>query len=167
MTNQNWNDDELENYRRLVKTGNGKDPEGIHGLAYTAVCEMYSSRVEREKNEKFRKVITEAMLEVFDGMCFIEEKLGVSLKEMSDKYYKEKMERARKETNAICEVLYAMRREYVDMTTAHGPMGDHVGTCRTIKVEALEDFIGRMCKAIGLEWKDVVSYAEEANGKAQ
>ena len=167
MTNPNWNDDELENYRRLVKTGNGKDPEGIDGLAYTAVCEMYSSRVEREKNEKFRKVITDAMLEVFDGMRFIEEKLGVSLREMSDKYFKEKMERARKETNAICEVLYAMRREYVDMTTAHGPMGDHVGTCRTIKVEALEDFIGRMCKAIGLEWKDVVSYAEEANGKAQ
>jgi DNA-binding Lrp family transcriptional regulator len=166
VNNPNWNDDEIENYRRLIKTGNGKDPEGIHGLAYTAVCEMRSSRVEREKNEKFRKVITEAMLEVFDGMCFIEEKLGVSLREMSDKYFKDKMERARKQTNAICEVLYAMRREYVDMTTAHGPMGDHVGTCRTIKVEALEDFIGRMCKAIGLEWKDVVSYAEEANAKA-
>ena len=167
MTNQNWNDDELNNYRRLVKTGNGKDPEGIEGLAYTAVCEIYSSRVEREKKEKFCKVITDAMLEVFDGMRFIEEKLGVNLREMSEKYFEEKMERARKETIAICEVLYAMRREYVDMTTAHGPMGDHVGTCRTIKVEALEDFIGRMCKAIGLEWEDVVSYAEEAYGKAQ
>ena len=165
MTNPNWNDDELENYRRLVKTGNGKDPEGIDGLAYTAVCEMYSRRVEREKNEKFCKVVTDAMLEVFNGMRFIEEKLGVSLREMSDEYFKEKMERARNETNAICKVLYAMRREYVDVTAAHGPMGDHVGTCRTIKVEALEDFIGRICEAIGIDWKDVVSYAEDPDGK--
>lgn len=167
MTNPNWNDDELKNYCRLVKTGNGKDPECVEGLAYTVVCEVHNNRMYKEETERFKKGIIEALCEMSEGICFLEDKLGINIREMANKHFSERLEKARRETYAICKVLYAMRREYVDMTTAHGPMGDHVGTCRTIKVEALEDFIGRICKAIGLEWKDVVSYAEEANGKAQ
>lgn len=167
MKNPKWNENESVTYDRLANTGNGKDREGIEGLAYTAVCEMHASRLEHERAEKFKEGIIEALCEMSEGICFLEDKLGISIREMANKHFSERLEKARRETYAICKVLYAMRREYVDMTTAHGPMGDHVGTCGTIKVDALEDFIGRMCKAIGLEWKDVVSYAEEANGKAQ
>ena len=166
MTNPRWNEEELKCYERLAKTGNGKDPEGIDGLAYTAVNEMYLSRIDRENKEKFCEEVTEAIDMMAAGICRLEDRLGFRIREMADRRFANEFKKMRNDTEKICAVLYAMRREYVDMTTAHGPIGDHVGTCRTIKVEALEDFIGRMCKAIGLEWKDVVSYAEDANAKA-
>ena len=166
MTYPRWNEEELKCYERLAKTGNGKDPEGIEGLAYTAVNEMYLSRIDRENKEKFREEVTDAIDMMATGICMLEDRLGFSIRKMADRRFAKEFSSMRKDTEKICAVLYAMRREYVEMTTAHGPMGDHVGTCKTIKVEALEDFIDRMCGAIGLEWKDVVSYAEDANAKA-
>ena len=163
MVNDKWNECERKCYERLSKTGNGKDPEGIDGLAYTAVCEMYMNRIDRERNDKFRDGIMYAIGEMSEGICILEDRLGFSIGDLARDHFADRFNKLRKETKAICEVLYAMRREYVDMTTARGPIGDNVGTCRTIKVNALEDFIGRICKAIGLEWKDVVSYAEECH----
>jgi len=166
MTNPRWNEEERKCYERLAKTGNGKDPEGIEGLAYTAVNESYLSRIDRENKEKFCEEVTEAIDMMATGICRLEDSLGFSIRKMADRRFAKEFNSIRKDTEKICAVLYAMRREYVEMTTAHGPMGDHVGTCKTIKVEELEDFINRMCKAIGLKWKDVVSYAEDANAKA-
>lgn len=166
MTNPRWNEEERKCYERLAKTGNGKDPEGIEGLAYTAVNESYLSRIGRENREKFCEQVTEAIEMMATGICRLEDRLGLRIREMADRRFSKEFNSMRKDTEKICAVLYDMRREYVDMTTAHGPMGDHVGTCKTIKVEALEDFIDRMCKAIGLDWEAVVSYAEDANAKA-
>ena len=166
MTNPRWNEEEREHYEMLAKTGNGKDPEGIEGLAYSAVNEMYMNRINRENKEKFCSEVSEAIYMMSAGICMLEDRLGINIRKMADRWFSNEFKKVRSDTEKICAVLYAMRREYVEMTTAHGPMGDHVGTCRTINVEALEDFIGRMCKAIGLEWKDVVSYAEDANAKA-
>lgn len=166
MINPRWNEEERKCYERLAKTGNGKDPEGIEGLAFTAVNETYLNRIDRENREKFYNEVTEAIEMMSTGICRLEDRLGFRIREMADRRFAKEFNRIRNDTENICAVLYAMRREYVDMTTAHGPMGDHVGTCKTIKVDALEDFIDRMCKAMGLEWKDVVSYAEDANAKA-
>ncbi len=167
MKNPKWNENERVTYDRLANTGNGKDREGIEGLAYSAVCEMHASRLEHERAEKFKEDVVDAISMMASGVSRLEDLLGISIRKMSERRFSKMFDECRKETERICDVLYSIKREYVDMTTAHGPMGDHVGTCRTIKVDALEDFIGRMCKAIGLEWKDVVSYAEGAHGKAQ
>ena len=85
MTNPRWNEEELKCYERLAKAGNGKDPEGIEGLAYTAVNEMYLSRIDRENKEKFCEEVTDAIDMMATGICMLEDRLGFSIRKMADR----------------------------------------------------------------------------------
>lgn len=164
MVNDKWNENERARYESLRKTGNGKDTEGIEGLAYTAVCEMYLARHDAEKNERFKESVVDALSEMAEGICRLEDGMGISIRELANRRWAEAFGKMRRETKAICKALYDMKREVACTTTAHVQMGDHVGSCAAFPVEMIDAFIDRMCQAIGLDWKDVVSYAEDPDG---
>lgn len=147
MVNDKWNDGERASYERLCKTGNGKDPEGVEGLAYTAVCEMYEARLEAEKRKKFRDDVVAALSEMAQGICHLEDYLGISIRDLSSRRYAEQFYKIRKETKATCDALYAAKQ-----------------TCSSVdavSVDVVNGLIDKVREAMGLDWDSVVSYARD------
>ena len=96
MKNPNWNENEVANYNRLTQ-GSEVSMVRIEGLAYTAVNEMYLARIEQEKIKQERNAIINALDQIADGICTLERILGVSLKDMAQRHFEQKLEMARKE----------------------------------------------------------------------
>lgn len=96
MKNSNWNKNEVANYNRLTQCSEVSMAR-IEGLAYTAVNEMYISRIEQEKIKQERNSIINALDQIADGICALERILGVSLKDMAQRHFEQKLEMARKE----------------------------------------------------------------------
>ena len=89
MIHSDWNDCEKENYERLCKCGT------IDGLAYTAVMEMYNAR-KADEAAKFREdKIRDALGMMAEGIEQLEILLGVNIKKMSEKHFREEMARLR------------------------------------------------------------------------
>lgn len=91
-----WNEAEVATYKRLTESKE-VTMERIEGLAYTAVHEMYISRIEQEKIKQERNAIINALDQIADGICTLERILGVSLKDMAQRHFEQKLEMARKE----------------------------------------------------------------------
>lgn len=97
MKNPNWNENEVANYNRLTQ-GSEVSMVRIEGLAYTAVNEMYISRIEQEKIKQERNAIINVLDQIADGICTLERILGVSLKDMAQRHFEQKLEMVRKES---------------------------------------------------------------------
>lgn len=102
MKNPKWNENEVANYNRLTQ-GSEVSMVRIEGLAYTAVNEMYLARIEQKKMRQERLSIINALDQIADGICTLERILGVSLKDMAQRHFEQKLEMARKERESQCQ----------------------------------------------------------------
>lgn len=96
MISQKWNDCERGNYRRLLATVQGLG-SAAEGLAYTAVMEMYNSRIASERHDEEKRRLRNAIDMMAEGIHELELILGISISKMAAKNFSKRMDAARKE----------------------------------------------------------------------
>lgn len=148
MINDKWNEFERATYERLSKTGNGKDPEAVDGLAYTVVCELYENRIDREKHESMLSALRDALSEMSEGICTVEKILGVSIREMAESHFGDKMDRLRRDGQRLCEIAMI------------ADAGIRESSCGKVDMGVLEDIKSMLLNFVGLDWKDVAGNVE-------
>lgn len=78
MRCEDWNDCENFNYEKFAK----KD----EGLAYTIAMEMYHARKAQETHDEEKRRIVAAIDQIADGICELEQILGISIQDMQKRH---------------------------------------------------------------------------------